>query len=130
MSLHHSNEEQQNAMREETPGEFELLEIAIRELSVAAQLFSAADHRQWLEWLDGATPALGSALVARAWSDTAFKRRALLDGTLAGRGTWYRNVRRHQAYCLGEHSFRSQSRRLHFVFVLSPPCSGLATGLV
>jgi nitrile hydratase alpha subunit len=60
-----------------------LLEIAIRELSIAGGLFTAADHRQWLEWLDAATPALGSAMVARAWTDPAYKTRALADGTSA-----------------------------------------------
>jgi nitrile hydratase alpha subunit len=69
----------------EPPSEFEILEIAIRELAFEHGLFSAADHRQWLEWMDAATPALGSRLVARAWSDPAFKERALANGTAAAR---------------------------------------------
>jgi thiocyanate hydrolase subunit gamma len=64
-------------------GEFEILETAVRELIIAHGYFSAADHRQWLEWMDAATPALGAKLVARAWTDPAYKERALADGTAA-----------------------------------------------
>ena len=65
------------------PDEFEVLETAVRELAIAHGLFSAADHRQWLEWMDAATPALGARLVARAWSDEAYRERALANGTAA-----------------------------------------------
>jgi hypothetical protein len=68
---------------EEHPSEFEILETAVRELAIAKGLFSAADHRQWLEWMDAATPALGAGLVARAWVDSAYRQRALADGTAA-----------------------------------------------
>ncbi len=68
---------------EEAPNEFEILETAVRELAIAHGLFSAADHRQWLEWMDAATPALGARLVARAWTDPAYRERALADGTAA-----------------------------------------------
>ena len=44
---------------------------------------SAEDHRRRLEWMDAASPALGSRLVARAWVDPAFKDRALADGAAA-----------------------------------------------
>ena len=67
----------------EAPGEFEILEAAVRELAIAHGLFSAEDHRRWLEWMDAASPALGSRLVARAWVDPAFKDRALADGAAA-----------------------------------------------
>jgi hypothetical protein len=64
-------------------GEFEILETAVRELIIAHGYFSTADHRQWLEWMDAATPALGAQLVAHAWADPAYKERALADGTAA-----------------------------------------------
>jgi hypothetical protein len=64
-------------------GEFEILEIAVRELIIEHGYFSAADHRQWLEWMDAATPALGAKLVAHAWADPAYRERALADGTAA-----------------------------------------------
>jgi hypothetical protein len=65
------------------PSEFEVLETAIRELAIAHGLFSAADHRQWLEWMDAAQPALGARLVARAWVDPEYRERALANGTVA-----------------------------------------------
>jgi hypothetical protein len=67
----------------ESGGEFEVLETAIRELVIAHGLFSAADHRQWLEWMDAAKPALGARLVARAWVDPGYRDRALANGTAA-----------------------------------------------
>ena len=68
---------------DEAPNDFETLEIAIRELAVEHGLFAADDHRQWLEWMDSATPAGGARLVARAWTDPEFLRLALADGTKA-----------------------------------------------
>jgi nitrile hydratase alpha subunit len=68
---------------DETPGPYEILEIALRELAIGKGLFSADDHRQWLEWMDGATPAGGARLVARAWLDPEFRERALANGTKA-----------------------------------------------
>ncbi|MGD0595828.1 MAG: nitrile hydratase subunit alpha [Acidimicrobiales bacterium] len=68
---------------EEVPSDFEVLEIAVRELAIARGLISAADHRQWLEWMDAATPASGARLVAKAWVDTAYRERALANGTAA-----------------------------------------------
>jgi hypothetical protein len=65
--------------------EFEVLETALRELAIEHELFSAADHRQWLEWMDAASPALGARLVARAWVDEDFKARAIADGSSAAR---------------------------------------------
>jgi thiocyanate hydrolase subunit gamma len=67
----------------ETLDEFEILEAAVRELAIEHGYFSAADHRQWLEWMDAATPALGAKLVARAWADPAYRERALANGTAA-----------------------------------------------
>jgi thiocyanate hydrolase subunit gamma len=66
-------------------GEFEILETALRELIIAHGYFSAADHRQWLEWMDAATPALGAKLVAHAWVDPAYRERALADASAAAR---------------------------------------------
>ncbi len=73
------------AANAESGGEFEILETAVRELAIAHGYFSAADHRQWLEWMDAATPALGARLVARAWVDPAYEERALANGTAAAK---------------------------------------------
>jgi nitrile hydratase alpha subunit len=67
----------------ETANEFAILETAVRELAIEHGLFSADDHRQWLEWMDAAIPAQGARLVARAWLDPDYRMRALADGTKA-----------------------------------------------
>lgn len=68
---------------DEPPSDFEVLETAVRELAIAHGLFSADDHRQWMEWMGAATPALGARLVARAWIAPDYRERALKDGTAA-----------------------------------------------
>jgi thiocyanate hydrolase subunit gamma len=60
--------------------EFEILETAIRELSISRGLFSAEDHRRFMEWLDHIGPTGGARVVARAWVDPQFKERLLADG--------------------------------------------------
>ncbi len=61
-------------------GPWELLTMAIKELSIDKGLFSADDHRRFMEWTDSIGPSGGSRLVARAWVDPAFKQRLLDDG--------------------------------------------------
>ncbi|MEU1369213.1 nitrile hydratase subunit alpha [Streptomyces sp. NPDC005803] len=65
------------------PDYFDVLQQAIRELLVDKGLISADEVRAMVETLDAHRPALGSALVARAWTDPAFKERLLADGTAA-----------------------------------------------
>nr|WP_239106234.1 nitrile hydratase subunit alpha [Streptomyces rubrogriseus] len=59
------------------------MQQAIRELLVDKGLISADEIRAMIETLDAHQPALGSALVARAWTDPDFKARLLADGTAA-----------------------------------------------
>jgi thiocyanate hydrolase subunit gamma len=63
--------------------DFEVLEIAVRELAIEHGLFTAEDHRKFTEWAEQIGPAAGSRLVAKAWTDPAFKARALADGIKA-----------------------------------------------
>ncbi|MGH3511545.1 MAG: thiocyanate hydrolase subunit gamma [Pseudonocardiaceae bacterium] len=63
--------------------EFEVLELAVRELAIEHRLFSAEDHRRFTEWAQSIGPAGGSRLVAKAWTDPAFKERLLANGTEA-----------------------------------------------
>lgn len=72
---------------EEAPetNEFEILELALRELSIQHELFSAEDHRKFTEWAESRGPAAGSRLVAKAWLDPKFKERLLADGTEASK---------------------------------------------
>jgi len=65
--------------------DFEILEIAVRELAIEKGLFTAEDHRKFTEWAEQIGPAGGSRLVAKAWTDPAFKARVLSDGVAACR---------------------------------------------
>lgn len=64
----------------ERPGYYEIMETAIRELLIERHIVSADEIRRQIEVLDSRTPALGAKVVARAWTDPAFKRRLLADG--------------------------------------------------
>ena len=63
--------------------EFEVLELAVRELAIEKGLFSTEDHRRFSEWAESIGPSGGSKLVAKAWVDPEFKTRLLADGTEA-----------------------------------------------
>jgi nitrile hydratase alpha subunit len=65
------------------PGEWEILETAVRELAIEKGLITPDDFRRLIEALDAAGPTLGAKVVARAWVDEEFKRRLLADGSVA-----------------------------------------------
>lgn len=67
----------------DSPGYYEVMETAIRELLIAKGLISANDIRHQLEVLDSRSPALGAQVVARAWTDPSFKQRLLENGRTA-----------------------------------------------
>jgi nitrile hydratase len=52
---------------------------ALADLIVAKGLCTTADIHRTLEKIDAANPAAGARLIARAWSDEAFKQRLLAD---------------------------------------------------
>ena len=62
---------------------YQVMEIAVRELLVEKGVLSADDVRRQVENMDSRTPARGAAVVARAWSDAAFKARLLGEGNAA-----------------------------------------------
>ena len=66
-----------------TPGYYEIMETAVRELLVEKHVISAGEIRRMLEVMDSRTPALGAKLVARAWVDPEYKSRLLADGRAA-----------------------------------------------
>lgn len=75
--------------------DFEVLEIAVRELAIQHGLFTAEDHRRFTEWTESIGPAAGSRLAAKAWTDPAFKARVMEDAVKACKGgtTWHSNCR-------------------------------------
>lgn len=63
--------------------EWELLEIALRELLVEKGVISAREIEDKIEEWDGKSPENGARIVARAWTDPDFKARLLEDGNTA-----------------------------------------------
>jgi nitrile hydratase len=68
---------------EGAPGYFEILETAVRELLIERRYIDADEIRRQIEVLDSRTPALGAKVVAKAWTDEAFKARLLANGRAA-----------------------------------------------
>jgi nitrile hydratase len=64
---------------------WQAMEIAVRELLIAKGIITAADVRAAVEAMDARNPAQGARVVARAWTDRAYKARLLADGTAAVR---------------------------------------------
>ena len=62
---------------------YQVMEIALRELLIEKNIFSAADVRRQIEAMDGRNAGIGARLVARAWCDAEFKARALANGSAA-----------------------------------------------
>ncbi len=64
---------------------YQALEVAVRELLIEKGIVSGDDVRGAIEAMDARTPAQGARIVARAWTNPAYKARLLADGTLAVR---------------------------------------------
>jgi nitrile hydratase alpha subunit len=64
---------------------YQVMEIALRELLIGKGIFTADDVRGAVEAMDARSPAQGARVVARAWSDPAYKARLLADGSAAVR---------------------------------------------
>ena len=59
--------------------DFEVLEIALRELCIEKGIFTAEEHRRFTEFAEQIGPTPAARLVARAWLDPDFKKLALAD---------------------------------------------------
>jgi thiocyanate hydrolase gamma subunit len=63
--------------------DFEVLEIAVRELAIEKGLFTAEDHQRWSEYMETVGPLPAARLVAKAWIDPEYKKLAVTDGVKA-----------------------------------------------
>jgi nitrile hydratase len=63
--------------------DWELLEIALRELLIEKGVVTAREIEDKIEEWDGKRPENGAKVIARAWVDPAFRRRLLADGNAA-----------------------------------------------
>ncbi len=62
---------------------FNLLETSLRELLADKGILSAEQVDRQVADMDSRTPARGARVVARAWTDPAYKARLLADGNAA-----------------------------------------------
>lgn len=70
---------------DDTLGHFQVMEIAVRELLIEKGIVTTVEIQRAIEAMDARGEALGAKVVARAWTDPAFKVRLLADGTAAVR---------------------------------------------
>jgi nitrile hydratase len=64
-------------------GYYDIMTAAVLELLIEKQILKPGEIRRQIEVLDSRTPALGAKVVARAWTDPAFKARLLANGRTA-----------------------------------------------
>ena len=80
---HHGHDHAAIEHAEAPAGHYELLGSAVRELLIEKGVITAEEERRAIEAMDKRGPHLGARVVARAWSDPAFKKRLMADGTAA-----------------------------------------------
>ena len=61
----------------------QIMQMAVAELLIEKGIISAEELRQQIDLMDSITPVRGSQLVARAWTDPAFKDRLVADSKAA-----------------------------------------------
>jgi nitrile hydratase len=80
---HHEHEVAPQNRDANESGYYELMTNALRELLLEKGIVTADEIRAQLEFMDSRSPALGAQIVAKAWTDPAYKERLLTDGTAA-----------------------------------------------
>ena len=80
---HHDHEVAPENRDVDEAGHYELMATAIRDLLVEKGVVTPEQIRTQLEFMDSRGPALGAQIVAKAWTDPAFRERLLDDGTAA-----------------------------------------------
>lgn len=76
----HSHDDHAPIQAAEPAGPYHNLADAARELLIEKGYFTQGDMREMIERIDSRTPAIGAKVVAKAWTDPAFKERLLANG--------------------------------------------------
>ena len=63
--------------------DYHFLGLALRELLIEKGVITAHEERRAIEAMEARSPAMGARIVARAWTDPAYKARLLPDGRAA-----------------------------------------------
>ncbi len=79
----HSHDHTPRPDQDGPPSYYQAMETAVRELLIERGVVTAEEVRAAVEAMDARGPAQGARVVARAWSDPAFKARLLKDGSAA-----------------------------------------------
>ncbi len=69
--------------REDSRGYYRRMQAAVEELLILKGVMTAADVDRQVAAMASRSPERGARFVARAWTDPAFKARALADGSAA-----------------------------------------------
>jgi nitrile hydratase len=69
--------------QDDTITHYRAMEIAVRELLIEKGIITPDGVRRMVEFMDGRNPEYGAKMVARAWVDPEYKKRALADGSAA-----------------------------------------------
>jgi nitrile hydratase subunit alpha len=82
---HHGHDHAHPTLPDEESGSgyYQRMEIAVRELLIEKGIITADGVRAAIEAMDARTPAQGARVVAKAWTDPAFRQRLLENGTAA-----------------------------------------------
>jgi nitrile hydratase len=64
-------------------GHYQIMAVALRELLIEKGVLTADEVRAQIERMDARGPHLGARVVAKAWTDPAYKARLLADGPKA-----------------------------------------------
>ena len=84
--LHKDHDHEPHAALEDPDGPVtphEILEIALRELLIEKEVFTAAEVSRIIEVLETRNESCGARLISRIWTDPEFRRRALDNGKAA-----------------------------------------------
>ncbi len=76
-TIGHQHDHRPPAPMVEEVSDFEVLEVAVRELCLEKGIFTAEDHRAFTEFAERIGPLPAAKLVAKCWLDEEFKRSAL-----------------------------------------------------
>ena len=82
---------------------FDILQAALEESLIERKILQPGELEHQIDVLDSRTPALGAAVIARAWTDPAFRARLLADGRGTCEELGITFLRRSRAGCSREH---------------------------
>src|SRR5260370_21430101 len=83
MSTHNHDDHHQSIDADATPGYYEVMETAIRELLIGKKWIGPEEIRRQIEVLDSRTAALGAQVVVKGWLDRKLRARPVTDGRAA-----------------------------------------------